>query len=239
MEGKTMSEISDETTALAVIPKNELARMAEKEGVKLAKLQKMEDGLIIWAMSGAAIGIAGAFLLPALPIIAPILIGAGLAAELGGMAPSLVIVSKKRKADKRQKKANELRTSRLADAARSALEGAIADDTVRAGLDICIAPQDESPKKLHIDGLTAFVDEKTENRLTVKAHLLEDNGEGVAWMNDFGRISLQRSVPRLPKSICGPSMIEALSAEITAEPPTPREPEKILPRIESPPSPGG
>lgn len=71
----------------------------------------------------------------------------------------------------------------------------------------------------------------------ITARIVEENGKPVGWIKDFDLVFLEHAVPALPKPMSEQTAIP--SAVTTAAPPSPREPEKILPRIDSPPSPGG
>jgi hypothetical protein len=240
LEGKTVSEISGHTKALTVIPKNEMAIVARKEGAKAAKLQKTKLGFIVGTFSGMVVTFGG--LVMAAPVVVPIVAMAGVAFTVGNFFVGLLIEAKEFKARNRQAKAIEERRNCLVATARTALEGAIADGTIHAEQDLCITPQDETPKKIHVEKLRAIIttiNANSEQTLSIVARILEEDGRPVDWMEDYDRVSLERPVAAFPKAIPESIRIEALPAETTAEPLAAREPEKKLPRIDIPLSLGG
>src|ERR1700722_7394962 len=116
-----MNETSGDTMALAVIPKNELALLAEREGARVKRLGKVQ-----WGFAGIAI--TGMALLASAPIVAPVLVAGGVVSLVGGGVTLLCAMLKQQKAETRQNKAIKARADRVTAAARIALDGAITDE---------------------------------------------------------------------------------------------------------------
>jgi len=219
----------DPGTALAVIPRNELAIVAQKEEAKADKLRKALTRIAIGGITGAGMLCFGFAALHLAPIIAPIVAITGAVSYFGGGVAGNVIESKEGKARDRAKAAVRVRRSNLIETAQTALEGAVADGTIRAGLDLRITPQDETPKKVHVHNMGAITDADGKKRLSISGQVLEEDGKIPDWMQGDAGVSLQQTVAVFPKAA-----LDSIRPEPTAiapEPPAAREPEKILPKI--------
>ena len=229
--------MSNSETALTVIPKNELAIVAKQAGAKADKLAKTGHGFGIGALSGVVVLLGGAAAIPLALVVAPILVITGFVSLFGGGLTAAVLEGVEQKARNRQTEAVSARAERVGAMARSALEGAIADDTIRKGLVLRIVPQEETPKKVLVDSVKTIIDEDGKKKLNIRAGLLEEDGTSVDWMrfstND-SIVSLEQYVTAFPKHV-----LESIRAEIppadaegtiAPEPPAVREQEKKLPR---------
>jgi hypothetical protein len=217
-----MSEISHDTMALAVIPKNELALAAQKEEAKAKKLHKMAAGFLIGALSAPLITWAGVAMMASAPVLAPIVGMLGVVLYFGGSITSVVLKNNQHKALERRAETVKTRADHLTAAASAALDAAIVDDTIRVGLDLSIVPPDETPKKVRVEDLSATINANGGKKLNVIARIFEEGGQKIDWMNESDRVSLEHSVTIFPKAIPESSGSEAPR-------PVVREPEKTLP----------
>ena len=130
------------------------------------------------------------------------------------------------------------RAQHLQDTARSALEGAIADGTIDVGLYLRIARQDETPKIVRVESVSATINGIGNKILNVYPRILEEDGTSIDWLkSSSSTVFLDQSVAVFP-----PAVLESLRSEtslagaestIEPQPPSVREPEKILPPITS------
>jgi len=230
-------------TALAVVlvPKNELAIVAKQAGAKADKLINLSNRICIGGISASVAGVIGMVTVGVIAApLAPVAgLGLGITAIgclLGGLATSMVIGDKARAARRRQSEALLSRIKSLAATAKSALERAIADDTIRTGLDLRIVPENETPKQIHIKDISALVTETGEIKLKISARILEEDGTSVDWMRiwtqDSG-VSFEQTVAKFPKAMLD-SVRAATPPAVAASAPEPeplavQESEKRLP----------
>jgi hypothetical protein len=223
-------------TALALIPKNELAVVAKQAGDRVEKIHKATIGCLIGGVSGGLIGLCAVAAIPAAPVVAPVVALAGLFSLAVAAVTNIVLDCKSDDARTRQNKAIAERTDRLKETARTALAEAVRLDRIRIGLDLSIAPQDETPKKVRVDNLSATINQISQKRLDIFARILEGDGTRIDWLiPSTSKISFTLSVAAFPKAIRESIRNETALAHAESirepQPPAVREPEKILPRI--------
>jgi hypothetical protein len=240
LEEKTMSGITaNETMALAVIPNNDLALVAKNEGAKAKRLHKTAVGAFIGALSaGPLITCAGVAMMASAPVLAPIVGMLGIVLYFGGSITGVVLENNQRKALGRQAQAVKTRADHLTAAARAALDAAIEEGTIRAGSDLSIVLPDETLKRVCVESVGMVANVDGGKKLSITARILEEDGKPVDWMKQCDRVSLEYPLAAFPKTVLGSIWTEALPAAaestIAPEPPTAREPEKTLPRINIP-----
>jgi hypothetical protein len=244
--------MSDTKNALIVPPKNELAVIAEKAGAKADKLGKMARYLGVGGVSGYVLAFSGALVAIHLaPVVAPVLLVTGLVGFFGSSGAAFALDPIEKKARKQSAEAVRKRIQHLKETARSALDGAIADGTIRIGLALPLAPKDENPKKLRVEDVNGIVTTKGEKTLSISARILEEDGADVDWLKGSSpAIFAQLFVAAFPEAVME-SMRAALAkgqrppaggardANVSVAaaslqnslPPAIRKPEKKLPRI--------
>jgi hypothetical protein len=145
---------------------------------------------------------------------------------------AIVLDTKKQNALDRRNKAVSGRAARIATTARTALEEAIADGTIRKGLDLRIETKDETPKKVRVESMKAIIDEDGKKQLNITARILEEDGTSIDWLTPASStVSMEQAVADFPKAVVGPTRNETPPAEsaIEPQPPTVLEAEKRLP----------
>jgi hypothetical protein len=224
--------IPNNSMVLAVIPKNDLAVVATKEAAKAKRLERTALRFAVACLVGSVAIIGGAATIGLAPIVAPIMIWAGLISMVGGTASAVSFQFAADRATERQTQAIQKRADRLTAAARFALEQAVANGAIRVGLYLSVVPpEDETPKKVHVEGMMAIIDTFGRQKLGLTARILEGDGKNIDWMDrrNLSKLYLELSVAKLPNAILDSLRRELPTADIAA--PVTREPEKILPRI--------
>lgn len=229
-------DIATNSMALAVIPKNELARMAQKEAAKAKRLERTVNGICIGGLSVVGVVIGGLAALGAAPIVVPILIWVGFASIVGSIAPALSFQSAADRSSERQNQAIKRRADRLTGAAKLELLHAAADGLIRVGLYLPVSSEDETPKKIGVEAMMAIIDTFGRKKLGLTALVLEGDGKSVDWMDrrHLSKLYLEFSVAKLPKAILDSLRSELPPADSVIIAPVAREPEKILPPINFP-----
>jgi len=229
--------IANNSMALAVIPKNELARVATKEASKATRLERTAQRFGIACLVCSAAIIGGAVTLGIAPIVAPFVIWVGFASMAGNIAAALSFQSAADRATDRHDEAVKKRADRLTASARSELEQAVANGAIRVGLYLPVPSEDETPKKVRVEAMMAIIDTFGRTKLGLTGLVLEGDGKSIDWMDrrHLSKLYLEFSVAKLPKAILDSIHSELPPADGVI--PT-REPEKILPPINFPLLPG-
>jgi hypothetical protein len=239
MSGGTVDwEDTSRETALAVIPKNELAIVAAREGAGADRLDKVGFCLGVGGVFGLGVlTVVGAIV--AAPALVPVVGIAGVASIAMSGVAGIVCSSKGEKARKRQYEASEKRTGLLRKTAQTALADSINVGTICVGLDIRIEPQDETPKKVRVEDMKTIIDADGSKKLSISARILEADGTGIDWLGE-SVVEMEQGVAAFPKAVAE-SMRAALAEDqnpvaVDAPAPEPRSlpdqsPDKILPRI--------
>jgi hypothetical protein len=212
--------------------------VAKQAGTKADRLGKMGNFLGVGTVvAGGGTFFYGLTLAVAAPAGAPILALAGILTFMGGFVSTWVVKEKAEKARNRQEEAIAKRVNHLDTVAKRALEGVIGDSTVRAGLDLRIEFQDETPKTLHVEDVRVAVNGKREKKLTISARFLEEDGRDIDGLSRFwpGAVLYEQTVAAFPKAVLDSIQSETPPSDagtaLAPEPTAVREPEKRLPRI--------